>query len=143
MINGKRLDYKYKIYTLIVLIFTITVFGCGGSGGGSGGNDSGVNDSGGRKSDSGGSGSTIVDSVTLSWDEPDTNDDGSPLTDLAGYKVYYGTSSYTYTQSVDVGKYTGAVINNLSPGTWCFSITAYDTSGNESGNSNELCTTVG
>ena len=29
--------------------------------------------------------------VTLSWDPPTTNADGTPLTDLAGYKVYYGT----------------------------------------------------
>ncbi|MBI4681891.1 MAG: fibronectin type III domain-containing protein [Nitrospirae bacterium] len=113
--------------------------GCGSGGSGNNGNE-------GSKStadNTGGSSVTIVDSVTLSWDASTTNSDGSPLTDLAGYKVHYGVSSNNYTQTVDVGNFTGAVINNLSHGPWCFSVTAYDNSGNESGYSSEFCTTIG
>lgn len=76
--------------------------------------------------------------VTLAWDAPTTNIDGTPLTDLAGYKIYYGTSSGYYTKSADVGNFTGAVISNLSQGTWYFTVTAYDSSGNESTRSNEV-----
>ena len=75
------------------------------------------------------------------WAAPNTNANGGDLNDLAGYKVYYGPASGNYTQSIDVGNYTGAVINDLPPGTWCFSVTAYDTAGNESGFSAELCKT--
>jgi hypothetical protein len=36
----------------------------------------------------------ISGQATLSWDPPTTNVDGTPLTDLAGYKVYYGTPGF-------------------------------------------------
>jgi hypothetical protein len=81
-------------------------------------------------------------SVTLQWHAPNADADGSTLTDLAGYKVYYGNSSKGYTQSMDLGNSTRVVIKGLSPGTWCFSVTAYDKSGNESGFSGEACKTV-
>jgi len=32
-------------------------------------------------------------SALLSWNAPSTNEDGTPLTDLAGYKIYYGTAT--------------------------------------------------
>src|SRR4030067_1427045 len=38
----------------------------------------------------------------LTWDAPTTNTDGSPLTDLAGYKIYYGDSSGQYSSTVPV-----------------------------------------
>jgi hypothetical protein len=82
---------------------------------------------------------TTDTSVILSWDEPTTNSDGSQLTDLAGYKVYYGTSSHNYSYSIDIGVTTGAAISSLSLETWCFAVTAYDTSGNESDYSDEVC----
>lgn len=71
-------------------------------------------------------------------------------TDLAGYKIYYGTSPRTGTQApggyssiVDVGKATTYVINNLTEGqTYYFSLVAYDTSQNVSPFSNELKKTI-
>jgi len=87
-------------------------------------------------------GSNDINSTTLAWDASTTNADGTPLTDLAGYKVYYGNSSGSYTVSVDVGNLTGAIISNLESGIWCFAVTAYDTSGNESEYSDEACKTV-
>ena len=50
-------------------------------------------------------------SVTLSWDSPTTNEDGTPLTDLGGYRVYYGQYSGTYTESINAGNVTTATIN--------------------------------
>ncbi len=76
--------------------------------------------------------------VTLTWDAPTTNADGTPLTDLAGYKVYYGTSSRDYTKTIDVGNTTTYQITGLSGGTYYFAVTAYDTSGNESDYSEEV-----
>ena len=37
---------------------------------------------------------------------PSINEDGTPLTDLAGYKIYYGTASGNYTNNVDAGNVT-------------------------------------
>ena len=97
-----------------------------------------------RYSEAGESGSVSSSnkSITLSWERPALNSDGSDLNDLAGYKIYYGTSSNDYSQSIDVGNITSAVISSLSSGTWCFATTAYDAAGNESGYSNEACTTI-
>jgi hypothetical protein len=81
--------------------------------------------------------------ATLSWDAPTTNADGTPLTDLAGYKVYYGTSSHTYSQNINIGNVTTYTIDNLTEGvTYYFATTAYDTAGNESEYSNEASKTI-
>ncbi len=77
-------------------------------------------------------------SATLSWAPPTTNTDGTPLTDLAGFKVYYGTSSGSYTQVVNAGNVTTYTVNNLTSDTYYFVTTAYDTTGNESAYSNEV-----
>ncbi|RMF86394.1 MAG: fibronectin type III domain-containing protein, partial [Nitrospinota bacterium] len=81
--------------------------------------------------------------VQLVWDAPTTNADGTPLTDLAGYKVYYGQSSRNYGSPVDVGNQTTYILAGLSRGeTYYFAVTAYDTSGNESEFSEEVTYTV-
>ena len=59
--------------------------------------------------------------------------------DLAGYKIYYGTASGVYGDPIDVGNVTGHVME-ITPqhgATYYFALTAYDTSGNESGYSDE------
>ena len=77
--------------------------------------------------------------ATLSWDPPTTNTDGTPLTDLAGYIIYYGTTTGDYSQSVDAGNVTTSQVANLTDGiTYYFAVTAYDTSWNESDYSNEI-----
>ncbi len=76
-------------------------------------------------------------SVTLSWTAPTENTDGTPLTNLAGYWIYYGTSSDAMTQSVQIANpgVVTYVLSNLSPGTWYFSMTAYSTADVQSANS--------
>lgn len=77
--------------------------------------------------------------VTLSWDAPTTNADGTPLTDLAGYKIYYGTSSGAYSTAIKVGNITKYMAYNLENGVvYYFAVTAYDMSGKESKFSNEV-----
>ncbi|MEO5657789.1 MAG: fibronectin type III domain-containing protein [Nitrospiria bacterium] len=71
----------------------------------------------------------------LSWDP-------NPETDLGGYKVYYGTASGAYGAPLTVGNTTTSTVGGLGPGTYYFSVTAYNTSGNESGFSNEVSKTI-
>jgi hypothetical protein len=80
--------------------------------------------------------------VTLSWDPPTTYTDGTPLTDLSGYKVYYGAASSNYSQTINVGNTNTYTVTNLSDGTFYFAVTAYDVSGNESAYSNEVSKTI-
>lgn len=75
--------------------------------------------------------------ATLSWDAPTTNADGTPLTDLGGYKVYYGTASRVYGTPIDVKNVLTYKVIGVTKGTY-FAVTAYDTSGNESAYSNEV-----
>src|SRR3990170_1502633 len=85
------------------------------------------------------SGHLYAGTATLSWDPPTTNVDGSPLTGLSGYKVYYGTASGNYTQTINVGNVTTYIAANLTDGlTYYFAVTAYDTLSNESAYSNEV-----
>ena len=82
--------------------------------------------------------------ATLTWEAPTTNADGSPLTDLAGYKVYQGTSSGTYEVGAPIDVQNVLTYQAVDPpqGLHCFVVTAYDTSANESGYSNEGCKTI-
>lgn len=53
--------------------------------------------------------------------------------DLAGYRIYYGTSSREYIGFVDAGRATTFRLDNLLDDvTYFVAITAYDTAGNES-----------
>lgn len=65
-------------------------------------------------------------SVNLRWVKPAVNTDGSPLTNLAGYIIHYGTSAANldaqlFVKSADS---TTAEIGNLSAGNWYFRIAA-------------------
>lgn len=74
--------------------------------------------------------------VTLAWDK-------SPEANVAGYRIYYGTSSNHYPNMIDVGSKTSGTITNLEPGrTYYIAATAYDTSDNESSFSREIPYTV-
>jgi hypothetical protein len=73
--------------------------------------------------------------ITLKWDP-------NPAPNLAGYRVYYGTSSGVYTQEIDVGNMTATLVSNLKEGrTYFFAVTAYNTAA-ESLPSNEVSYTV-
>ena len=81
---------------------------------------------------SAGGGSQEKGAVALEWD-PNTEPD------LSGYKLYYGLGSGSYTKMVDVGNQTNYTVGNLDAGkTYYFAVTAYNTSGYQSGYSNEV-----
>lgn len=76
-------------------------------------------------------------SVTLSWNPPTTNADGTPITNLAGYRIYFGRSESSLDQRVVITN-PGTirwVVDNLSAATWFFSMTSYNTAGVESARS--------
>jgi hypothetical protein len=77
-------------------------------------------------------------SATLSWVAPTQNTDGSALTNLAGYHIYYGTSASNLNQSVQLTNpgLTTYVLGNLASGTWYITVNDYTTSGVESAISN-------
>jgi hypothetical protein len=78
--------------------------------------------------------------ATLTWTSPTTNADGSALTSLAGFKVYYGTSSTHLSQFVQVpgAGATGTVVTALAAGTWYFAVSSYTTDGSEGAQSNPV-----
>lgn len=79
---------------------------------------------------------TTVTTATLSW-MPNAD------SDLAGYKVYMGTSSGRYGTPVDVGNVTTYTAMNLSAGTtYYFVVTAYDQNKNESLYSSEVSKSI-
>jgi len=82
--------------------------------------------------------SIALGSATLTWIPPTENADGSPLTDLAGYKIYWGTAqgNYPNTVTIDNPGISAYVIENLVPGTYEFVTTAINAAGAESDYSN-------
>jgi hypothetical protein len=70
-------------------------------------------------------------SVTLSWAPPPVNTDGSVLTNLAGYDLYYGTTANNLDHTITVNNpgVTRYVIGNLTATTWYFSMAAYNSLG--------------
>ena len=74
----------------------------------------------------------IDNKITLTWTK-------SVDADVAGYKVYYGTSSHNYINTILVGNSTSYTTPTLAEGvTYFFAVTAYDTSNNESAHSSEV-----
>lgn len=73
-------------------------------------------------------------SATLSWQAPTTRTDGSALTNLAGYKIRYGTVQGNYPNLITVNSagLTTYVVENLPASTYYFVMTAFDTVGAES-----------
>ncbi len=79
-----------------------------------------------------GSQTTFAASLNLAWN-------ANTESDLAGYRIYYGTSSRNYTASAEPGKVTRYTLPNLNEGTTYYIVmTAFDTSLNESQKSNEI-----
>lgn len=80
-------------------------------------------------------------SVTLQWLVPVTNNDGSTLTDLSGYSIYYGTSPTNLSERIDIDAGLSAYeIESLSPEqSYYFAITSVNSHDIESDISNIIC----
>ena len=69
----------------------------------------------------------------LTWEAPRTNDDDTPLRDLAGYTVFCGRNASNYTRAFDVGLQPSITLRHLRPGkTYFCAVVAYDMNGNTS-----------
>jgi hypothetical protein len=87
---------------------------------------------------------TVTGNATLSWTAPTQNTDGTPLTNLAGYTIYYGTSASALTQTIQVASpsATSYVVSGLSSGTYYFAIAAYTTVGTQSAQTAAVSDTI-
>jgi len=90
------------------------------------------------------SSTTTTGNAELSWTPPTRNTDGSTLTNLAGYRILYGTSPSALTQTIQVANpgISRYVIEDLAAGTWYFSLRSYSTSGAESARTNTASRTI-
>ncbi len=114
---------QWRPHFVLTLLLAVIISACGGGGGGS----VTVNQVG-------------LGSTTLQWMPPTQNENGSPLTDLTGYKIYYGNESGKYQTSIQIDNPGIAiyVVENLTPNTYYFVLTAINSSGVESQFSNEV-----
>jgi len=88
---------------------------------------------------------TTTDGVaTLDWEPPTSNTDGSVLTNLAGYTVYYGTSPGNLSKTVKVSNagLSAYTITGLASGTWYFAVTSYSADGVESARTTTVSTKI-
>jgi len=76
--------------------------------------------------------------ATVNWNAPTTNTDGSALTNLAGFKVLYGTSATVLdrSQMVNNASARSVVVPSLGAATWYFTVRAVNSNQVESDNSN-------
>lgn len=88
--------------------------------------------------------SVSTGSATLSWTAPTENEDGTTLTNLAGYRIVYGTSASALNTTVQVPNagLTTYVIDDLAQGTWYFAMRAYTATGLESAQTNVVSKTI-
>ena len=123
------------IFSALALGLLLAITGCDGS------SYAGSTDST-DSTDSSDSGLSHTDSTSqtaiVSWTPPVQRTDGSALTDLAGYRVYYGKGLNSLTRIIDIRNagQTSQFIDNLDTGTWYFAVTAYTNEGLESEMSN-------
>jgi len=116
---------KIRSVVLACLVAASSV-GCGGGGG-----DSSPSSIGGANPPPTTPPTTSLSSATVSWSAPQQNTDGSALTDLVGYEIRYGQNqdaldSYVSISGVGTQIY---VIDNLTKGTWYFSVSARNSVG--------------
>jgi len=79
---------------------------------------------------------TTTGSMTLQWTAPVTRTDGTPLSlsEIAGYRVHYGTSPGSYPHHVDItdGSLQSATLTGVPVGTYYIAMSTYDSNGLES-----------
>jgi hypothetical protein len=80
----------------------------------------------------------------LSWTPPTENTDSSALTDLAGYKIRYGASPGSYSDTITINNpgITTYLVENLASADWYFVMTSFNSTGIESSYSSEVSKTV-
>lgn len=80
--------------------------------------------------------------VFITWDPPTMNDDNTPLTDLAKYVLYFGTSINMQNKVELPAPRSSATIHALKPGMYYFALRAVNAKGAESALSNTVTKVV-
>ena len=123
----KRFKITQSIIPFIICSSLFLLQGCGGSSS--------------EKQQPEGSVGSGPGKATLSWESPTSNADGSSLTDLAGYRIYYAkTSPLSKANSprINLGNFTTYAVSGLDLETYYFAVSALDFNGNESELSGEV-----
>ena len=110
---------KRILIVLLIISIGILLSACGGGAG-----------------DASSDAASVQQKIALSWVAPTTRTDGSPLalSDLEGYRIYYGTSPddlILQEEIIGVSE-TVITISLATPGVYYFAVTAYDADGLES-----------
>ena len=86
-----------------------------------------------------------TETKTVSWKPPTQNEDGSALTNLAGYRIYYGTSAGDLTEVIELNSagLTSYVIEDLAPGTYYLAMTSFNSNDLESRRTTEITFELG
>lgn len=135
--NNIQVSVTDGLSTVSLTPFTITVTGSGtvASTAGTTGTTGGTTTAGTTTTATAGAGSTAaIGTATLSWIKPTQYSDGTPLVDLAGYIVKYGTDPGALSQRVSVAdpNLTRYTVPSLGKGTWYFTVVSYTNTGLES-----------
>jgi len=141
--NNIQISVTDGLSTASLAPFTITVTGTGAVAstiGTTGGTTATTN-----TSTAGASGVAASGTATLSWTKPTQYSDGTPLVDLAGYIVEYGTDPAALSQRVKVADpaLTRFTVGDLGKGTWYFTVISYTTTGLESDVATLVSKTIG
>ena len=76
---------------------------------------------------------TATGQLRLDWKAPETNVNGSPLTDPTGHRIYYWHEDWDEEAMIDVADQTSYLFTDLEPEReYVLYVTAYDVAGNES-----------
>jgi hypothetical protein len=80
----------------------------------------------------------------LSWLAPTQREDGTPLTDLAGFHIFYGQDPQNLDTVIELTNpgLSSYLIEYLGLGTWYFTMTAFDDEGRESARSEMASKTI-
>jgi hypothetical protein len=80
----------------------------------------------------------IQSSISLAWEAPVENVDGSPIAALSNYRIHYGERSGQYSHVQQAAGTATSHLLQVPSGTYYIAMTAIDGEGNESGYSNEV-----
>lgn len=128
----------------LAAVSALIIAGCGGGGGGTAAVPQAASQTAPGATPPAGTPSSSLGAATVSWLPPQQNSDGSALTNLAGFKIYYGQNSAALDSYVAIGNASIStyVLENLTRGQWFFGVVAVNSTGIESSLSNLATKTI-
>ena len=129
---------RIRLTGFLVIAFAIGACSGGAASNGAATGSTGTNSTSIAGGTAGGTTVSAAGTAILTWVAPTQNADGTAITDLAGYTLYYGTNPSDLTQSLTVSgaASTTTEMKDLPAGTYYFAVAAYNSLGLESPQSN-------